>query len=858
MISRYYRRLTPAGRRQARPGVYRAVVVTMLLALLVGNLTGSALSQDNPDAGTFANSLFLPAIQTNATDATSVSDIAADVMAADHVPGGHLVAVGPISGDTGFPVWYEDANSLRLELCLNSDTSPQPYCGFFPGDIPDPNAPLSVPDNFPEEAFWMLGGAGLGTNATGGDAVLTLALEAAFGGGVPKAGDQVSFGRIRIVLDDLVAGATYTATHPYGSEIFADVGAGKRGVVFVEDIGIGSPGDFSGALNSRVGPFLTWSTFSNDPTLPNLPNGLDAFIGDPALNNTVKGSPFGTNFFRVEGPAGSFTGSPDLCANPALGNDPVATDDCIETSLFSLMGKVATNSGVSANRATYSRSSADGGRINVWASSLPSQSINLVRSASYPTIAFDGNGRGRYFARVDFAGDPPLAATVRNASDVPATDKSIAIVDKVTITQADYDADADTLTIAAQSSDTYLNPLLTAAADGVVIGTLNGGALSVSGLDIAPELVTVTSAAGGFDTESVEVGGAGFAPAPLVAAIIVPDGEAVAPVTPSPEPDGATTLFTVQPYTAGASVVYLDGVLQVPGTNYSELDAVAGTIQFATAPPTGSTISTPQPPLTFNVAQGQTVTLNGASSGGDIDSYAWSQTGGAVAVALANASASIASFTAPAQETSMTFQLVVARNAPPAVDAQVVVINVVGVQPAVANAGPDQTVTPGTLVQLDGRGSTGAVSYAWTQLPGGAAAPLNGANTATPSFTFPIGSGPLTFRLTVTGADGGTATDDVIITAASDNLAVARAEYRTGKRQWRIDGTALLLGGNAITIYLGSDFSGPVIGTAQVDTTGAWAFNLSNSPTDPGAIRTVSVRSSRGGQVTGFTLTVRR
>ena len=65
MISRTYQRIVSAGHRQARPGVYRAVLVTMVLALLVGNLTGSALSQDNPDAGAFANSLFLPAIQTN-------------------------------------------------------------------------------------------------------------------------------------------------------------------------------------------------------------------------------------------------------------------------------------------------------------------------------------------------------------------------------------------------------------------------------------------------------------------------------------------------------------------------------------------------------------------------------------------------------------------------------------------------------------------------------------------------------------------------------------------------------------------------------------------------------------------------
>lgn len=852
MYSRLHQRVL----RRARSGGYRAVLAIAVLSLLLTNLTASAQSQENPDTGAAANSIFLPVIQS--TNSVAVDQVAAErVVTADHVPGGHLVAVGPISGDTGFPVWYQDANGLRLELCLNSDTSAQPYCGFFPGDIPDPNSPLMVPENFPEEAFWMLGGAGLTTTGAG-DAVLTLALEAAFGGGLVKVGDQVSFGRVRIVVDDLIAGATYTATHPYGREIFADVPAGKRGVVFVEDIGIGAPGDFSGAMNSRVGPFLTWSTFPNDPTLPNLPNGLDAFIGDPALNNPVTGSPFGTNFFRIEGPAGSFVGSPDLCANPALGNDPVATDDCIETSLFSLMGKVATNSGVSANRATYTRRNADGGSINVWASSIADQAINLVRSASYPTIAFDGNGRGRYYARVDFAGDPPLQATVRNASDVPVTDKTIAIVDKVTITQAEYDADSDTLMIAAESSDTYLNPTLTAFADGAPLGVLSSGSLVVAAVGISPELITVSSAAGGSDTESVEAAGAGFAAAPVVAAITVPDGEAVAPVTPSPDTDGTITVFTIQPYVAGASVVYLDGVLQAAGADYTEIDAAAGTIQFNVAPAVGTTISTPQPPLTFNVVQGQTVTLNGASSSGDIDSFAWSQTGGDVAIALAGAGTSVASFTAPSQDTSMTFQLLVSRNTPLATDSQTVVINVVGGQPAVANAGPDQTVAPGSLVQLDGRGSARAVSHAWIQLPGGTAVTLTDANTATPSFAFPAGSGPLTFRLTVTGSDGGTSVDDVVISAVSDNLAVARAEYRTSKRQWRVDGTALLLGGNTVTIYLGSDFNGPVIGTAQVDTTGAWAFTQANSATDPGAVRTISVRSSRGGTVTGFPLTVRR
>ena len=59
--------------------------------------------------------------------------------------GSHLVAVGPISGDTGFPVWYKDSAGTRLEMCLNSETSATPFCGFAPGTSPNPNAALTVP-----------------------------------------------------------------------------------------------------------------------------------------------------------------------------------------------------------------------------------------------------------------------------------------------------------------------------------------------------------------------------------------------------------------------------------------------------------------------------------------------------------------------------------------------------------------------------------------------------------------------------------------------------------------------------------------------------------------------------------------
>lgn len=70
----------------------------------------------------------------------------------------------------------------------------------------------------------------------------------------------------------------------------------------------------------------------------------------------------------------------------------------------------------------------------------------------------------------------------------------------------------------------------------------------------------------------------------------------------------------------------------------------------------------------------------------------------------------------------------------------------------IANAGPDQSVPMGTLVTLDGAGSTGgSLSYIWTQVAGPTVA-LSGATSAHPTFsapTVPAAGGTATFELTV-------------------------------------------------------------------------------------------------------------
>ena len=69
-----------------------------------------------------------------------------------------------------------------------------------------------------------------------------------------------------------------------------------------------------------------------------------------------------------------------------------------------------------------------------------------------------------------------------------------------------------------------------------------------------------------------------------------------------------------------------------------------------------------------------------------------------------------------------------------------------------ADAGPDQTVNQGTMVSLDGSGSSDpdmqTLTYSWSQTAGPAVT-LTGASSATPTFTAPAGPTSLTFQLEV-------------------------------------------------------------------------------------------------------------
>jgi hypothetical protein len=197
-------------------------------------------------------------------------------------------AVGPIDPRVAFPLWYQDDLGSRVSLCLDTNT----LCLTTP---PNTSAPASVTDasiNFPDEAFYWYADARI----TGGgkNGRLVIAKEAAFTTADAVVGQQITFDRVRVRISNLVAGASYTITHPFGTITLV---ADADGVIDnTEDIGCGAaPCDFRAALNGKVSNFLRW-----DPAVaPAAPAG---YLGDPNVTHTITGSPFNTNFFRVVGP----------------------------------------------------------------------------------------------------------------------------------------------------------------------------------------------------------------------------------------------------------------------------------------------------------------------------------------------------------------------------------------------------------------------------------------------------------------------------------------------------------------------------------------------------------------------------
>lgn len=438
-----------------------------------------------------------------------------------------LFRVGPTQAPSppggGFPLWYQDTNGTAMDLCIprNDAQLNSGICLILPP--PDPegiNLPIVFPGNYPGEAFYWNATGVMDLPGNNNQATMVLALEAAFAAEVPIAGDQVVFGRVRTIIDAPVDG-TYTVTHPYGVETFANVVAGPRAITATSDIGIGAPGDFTGALRSGVGPFLKAAAAPGGAallpvTVPGDPTG-DRFLADPGTLTPITGSPLNTNFFEV-------------CVDAPGGLDGAGTA-CQRLNQFALMGKVHTDpipSPFVVNSATYSRD-ALGAQVDVTATAsagpgaLPPRlffgdaaTTNLIPS----TLMNGPTALGQFFGQAIPANPATLPASiiVTNSADVPPASITQALVDVVTVTQAAYNPATGALTITAATSDEVTPPQMIAIGlpgaganvDVPLVPTANPAVHrlvfnlpAVGGLRVPPPSVTVTSAKGGRGTATV-------------------------------------------------------------------------------------------------------------------------------------------------------------------------------------------------------------------------------------------------------------------------------------------------------------------------------------------------------------------
>lgn len=359
----------------------------------------------------------------------------------------------------------------------------------------------------------------------GGRAVLVLGLEAAFANTVTQ-GDQVVFGRQRIVVKGGPANSTLTFQHPYGTITIDTDGAGDGKLV--EDI---SPavGNFTTALKSNIGPFLKW-----DPaTLPKAPDG---YLGDPAQDHTVIGGIGGYNKFSVNGGGVS-----------------------LETDQFTVQGKISTNQGVNGDSAVL-----NGNMIDVFASSGSGAQLQVDGQSGVfeTTPMLSDPDTGRYYARVQFTGTAPTSVKVTNIGDKPASSSQVNVTKPsgVMITKAIYDG--TNLTVGAISSVGY--PLTVTGLGTVEASATGTGAEKSWPVKAPPAIVTVKTASGGSASLPVTISGGAATPAGLDPVTPAPDPGPVVDIGTGPVPGETQPATAVA--TAASTTITPGGTVQLDGS----------------------------------------------------------------------------------------------------------------------------------------------------------------------------------------------------------------------------------------------------------------------------------------------------
>ena len=360
-----------------------------------------------------------------------------------------------------WPSWYRDTAGLAIGLCKSTTAfcfPAAPTAGFFAGNIGpemfynmvefrDPNATAKAPTF----QYHYLAG-----------------LEASYlPAGDPVHGTEIVFARVRMSfnfnVNDTTKNGKYTVTHPFGVQTFYNVtgtsttnftGA-QASVFFTADVPLGPAGNFDLAMGGPIGPFI------KDAKMPvgGFASGTERFVADPATAVAFTGSPFNTNFLRIDGPVGS--------------NLDGANHDFILVNVANIVGQIWTApiaQPLTVDSAYMTRSITSNA-VDVWATSSAGQTL-VATGTGMPDMLLrpDGVTPGKYHGHVEYAPttalpSPPASITISNSTTIPTplaiATATAAVKDVVEISQASYNTSSRLITVVAKSDDAVTNPQLT-------------------------------------------------------------------------------------------------------------------------------------------------------------------------------------------------------------------------------------------------------------------------------------------------------------------------------------------------------------------------------------------------------------
>jgi RHS repeat-associated protein len=390
----------------------------------------------------------------------------------------------------------------------------------------------------------------------------------------------------------------------------------------------------------------------------------------------------------------------------------------------------------------------------------PAGSTAVLSDSSSRTPSFFADRTGTFVVQLivndGFVDSTPSTVTITTQNAPPVADagpnQSVFVGNTVFLNGSrSHDVDGDSITYrwsllsfpataAPQlSNPTVVNPSFTVSAKGAYVAQLivNDGLV-----DSPPATVTITT------LNSPPVANAGPNQTLLAGTQVSLDG------SKSTDVDGDTLTFrwAISSKPANSTAVLSDSTAVTPtffadqlGTYVVQLIVNDGTVD---SPPSTVTITSEDAPPVANagpaqsVAVGALVTLDGSKSS-DPDqqalTYQWTLLSAPLGsqAMLTNPTSVNPTFTADAAGNYVA-QLIVNDgflNSPPST----VMVSTINSIP-VANAGPNQTVTPGATVQLDGSGSNDAdhdaLTYRWsiTVKPAGSTAALSDATAVKPTF----------------------------------------------------------------------------------------------------------------------------